>query len=251
MTFAGNAVLVTGGNSGIGAATVRAFAREGAAVLFTGRDRARGTALQAELAGTTAFVAGDLADRAFAETLVPETVKRFGRLDVLVNNAGTLHRSAPAETTDEQWDVMMAVNLDVPFILSRAAVRQMRVQGGGTIVNVASELGLVGGKGIGAYCATKGALVLLTKAMALDHADENIRINAVCPGEIHTPLLEGAIRARLMTVDDGLAFLGGQVPMKRVAEPSEIASTILFLASPAASFVTGATLSADGGSTAR
>ncbi len=251
MTFAGKAVLVTGGNSGIGAATVRAFAREGAAVLFTGRDRARGTALQAELAGTTAFVAGDLADRAFAETLVPETVKRFGRLDVLVNNAGTLHRSAPAETTDEQWDVMMAVNLDVPFILSRAAVRQMRVQGGGTIVNVASELGLVGGKGIGAYCATKGALVLLTKAMALDHADENIRINAVCPGEVHTPLLEGAIRARLMTIDDGLAFLGGQVPMKRVAEPSEIASTILFLASPAASFVTGATLSADGGSTAR
>ena len=251
MTFAGKAVLVTGGNSGIGAATVRAFAREGAAVLFTGRDRARGTALQAELAGTTAFVAGDLADRAFAETLVPETVKRFGRLDVLVNNAGTLHRSAPAETTDEQWDVMMAVNLDVPFILSRAAVRQMRVQGGGTIVNVASELGLVGGKGIGAYCATKGALVLLTKAMALDHADETIRINAVCPGEVHTPLLEGAIRARLMTIDDGLAFLGGQVPMKRVAEPSEIASTILFLASPAASFVTGATLSADGGSTAR
>ncbi len=250
MTFAGKAVLVTGGNSGIGAATVRAFAREGAAVLFTGRDRARGTALQAELAGTTAFVAGDLTDRAFAETLVPEAVKRFGRLDVLVNNAGTLHRSAPAETTDEQWDVMMAVNLDAPFILSRAAVRQMRVQGGGTIVNVASELGLVGGKGIGAYCATKGALVLLTKAMALDHADQNIRINAVCPGEIHTPLLEGAIRARLMTVDDGLAFLGGQVPMKRVAEPSEIASTILFLASPAASFMTGATLSADGGSTA-
>lgn len=251
MTFAGKAVLVTGGNSGIGAATVRAFVREGAAVLFTGRDRARGTALQAELAGTAAFVAGDLADRAFAESLVPETVKRFGRLDVLVNNAGTLHRAAPAETTDEQWDVMMAVNLDAPFILSRAAVRQMRAQGGGTIVNVASELGLVGGKGIGAYCATKGALVLLTKAMALDHADQGIRINAVCPGEIHTPLLEGAIRARLMTVDDGLAFLGGQVPMKRVAEPSEIASTILFLASPAASFVTGVALSADGGSTAR
>lgn len=252
MGFAGKTVLVTGGSSGIGAATVKAFAAAGAQVLSTGRDATRGKQVCAETAGKAEFVAGDLADPRFCETLVPETVKRLGRLDVLINNAGALYRTAPVDTSAAQWREMFAVNVDAPFILSSAAVRQMRAQGGGgAIVNVASELAVVGGKGIGSYAATKGAVALLTRSMALDHAEEGIRVNAVCPGEIRTPMLEASVLQRGMTVEDGVAFLARHVPMKRVARPEEIAATILFLASDAASFVTGALLSADGGSTAR
>lgn len=252
MEFTGKAVLVTGGSSGIGAATVKAFAAAGARVLSTGRDEARGRQVCGETSGRAEFLAGDLADPGFCESLVPETVKRLGRLDVLVNNAGALHRTAPVDTSAAQWREMFAVNVDAPFILSTATVRQMRVQGsGGAIVNVASELAIVGGKGIGSYAATKGAVALLTRSMALDHAEEGIRVNAVCPGEIHTPMLEDSVRQRGMTTEDGIAFLARHVPMKRVARPEEIAATILFLASDAASFVTGALLSADGGSTAR
>lgn len=251
MDFAGKTVLVTGGSSGIGAATVKAFAAAGARVLSTGRDTARGTRVCAETGSKAEFVAGDLADPRFCESLVPETVKRFGRLDVLVNNAGALYRTAPVDTSAAQWREMFAVNVDAPFILSSAAVRQMRVQGGGAIVNVASELAVVGGKGIGSYAATKGAVALLTRSMALDHAEEGIRVNAVCPGEILTPMLENSVLQRGMTVEDGVALLARHVPMKRVAKPEEIAATILFLASDAASFVTGALLAADGGSTAR
>ncbi|MGE0095885.1 MAG: SDR family NAD(P)-dependent oxidoreductase [Alphaproteobacteria bacterium] len=251
MDFTGKAVLVTGGSSGIGAATVKAFAAAGARVLSTGRDAKRGQEVCAATGGRAAFVAGDLADPRFCETLVPEAVKRLGRLDVLVNNAGALYRTAPVDTSAAQWREMFAVNVDAPFILSSAAVRQMRAQGGGAIVNVASELAVVGGKGIGSYAATKGAVALLTRSMALDHAEEGIRVNAVCPGEIHTPMLENSVLQRGMTVEDGVAFLARHVPMKRVAQPEEIAATILFLASDAASYVTGALLSADGGSTAR
>ena len=251
MDFTGKAVLVTGGSSGIGAATVKAFAAAGAQIVSTGRDAKRGQEVCAATAGKATFIAGDLADPRFCETLVPETVKRLGRLDVLVNNAGALYRTAPVDTSAAQWREMFAVNVDAPFILSAAAVRQMRAQGGGSIVNVASELAVVGGKGIGSYAATKGAIALLTRSMALDHAEENIRVNAVCPGEIHTPMLENSVRQRGMTVKDGLSLLASHVPMKRVAQPEEIAATILFLASDAASYVTGTLLSADGGSTAR
>lgn len=252
MDFTGKAILVTGGSSGIGAATVKAFAAAGARVLSTGRDAARGNQVCAETGGKAEFVTGDLADPRFCETLVPETVKRLGRLDVLVNNAGALYRTAPVDTSAKQWREMFAVNVDAPFILSSAAVRQMRAQGGGgAIVNVASELAVVGGKGIGSYAATKGAVALLTRSMALDHAEEGIRVNAVCPGEIRTPMLENSVLQRGMAVEDGVAFLARHVPMKRVAKPEEIAATILFLASDAASFVTGALLAADGGSTAR
>jgi meso-butanediol dehydrogenase / (S,S)-butanediol dehydrogenase / diacetyl reductase len=252
MDFTGKVALVTGGTSGIGAATVKAFAHAGALVLFTGRDGGRAAKVRIAAKTRAHFVGGNLADRAFCESLVPATVGKFARIDILVNNAGALHRTAPVDTTDGQWDEMFAINVTAPFILSRAAVKQMHDQGGGgAIVNVASELGIVGGKGIGAYCATKGAVVQLTRAMALDHAEHGIRVNAVAPGEIHTPMLESSLVERGMTVKDGMKFLAGHVPLKRVAEPEEVARTILFLASSQASFVTGAILAVDGGSTAR
>lgn len=252
MAFHGKTALVTGGTSGIGAAVVRALAGDGAAVLFTGRDEGRGRTIAAALpGGPHHFIAGDLADDAFVRTLVPEALKRLGRLDVLVNNAGTLHIAPVAETTDAQWREMFRVNVDAVFVLSRAAIAPMRAQGGGAIVNISSELGIVGGKSIGAYCATKGAVNQLTRGMALDHAAEGIRVNAVCPGEVHTPMMEVSIRGRGLAIEEGLKLYGANVPMKRVAQPEEIAKAVLFLASDAASYVTGAMLSVDGGTTAR
>jgi NAD(P)-dependent dehydrogenase (short-subunit alcohol dehydrogenase family) len=253
MELRGKTALITGGTSGIGAATVRAFAGAGARILFTGRDQARGARVRDECGGAdVAFLAGDLGDAAFTNSLVPEAVRRMGRLDILVNNAGLLHRTAPIDTSDAQWREMFGVNVDAVFVLSRAAVTAMRAaKTPGTIVNVASEVSLVGAKGLGAYAATKGAVALLTRSMALDHAEEGIRINAVCPGEVHTAMLESAIAQRGMAVPEGLARLASHVPMKRVAAPEEIADAILFLASSRASFITGTLLSVDGGSTAR
>ena len=253
MELEGKTALITGGTSGIGAATVRAFAAAGARILFTGRDAARGArvkdACKSEL---VEFLAGDLKDAAFTDALVPEATRRMGRLDILVNNAGLLYRTAPVETSAAQWREMFLVNVDSVFVLSCAAIRAMRAaKTRGAIVNVGSETSIVGAKGLGAYAATKGAVAQLTRSMALDHAEEGIRVNAVCPGEVHTAMLESAIAQRGMAVPEGLVRLAGHVPMKRVAAPEEIAASILFLASDRASFITGALLSIDGGSTAR
>ncbi len=253
MELKGKTALITGGTSGIGAATVRAFAGVGARILFTGRDEARGARVKDECEGAeVAFLAGDLRDAAFTGALVPEATRRLGRLDILVNNAGILHRTAPVDTSEAQWREMFRVNVDAVFVLSCAAIKAMRAaKTRGAIVNVASETSLVGAKGLGAYAATKGAVAQLTRSMALDHAEDGIRVNAVCPGEVHTAMLESAIIQRGMAVPEGLARLANHVPMKRVAAPEEIADAILFLASPRASFITGALLSVDGGSTAR
>jgi len=253
MEFGGKVALVTGGTSGIGEATVHAFARAGAAVTFTGRDETRGRKVRAEAGAAGArveFIQGDLKDARFCDRLVDEARARMGRLDVLVNNAGILHRVGALETSDEQWLETMAVNLNAVFFLSRAAARVMRAEGGGAIVNVASELAVFADKGAAAYCASKGAIVQLTRAMALDLARDNIRVNAVCPGEVHTQMLEKAVADRGMTLEEGLRRLGRRVPIRRVSKPREIAATILFLASDDASYVTGTALSADGGTSA-
>ncbi|MFO0995174.1 MAG: SDR family oxidoreductase [Alphaproteobacteria bacterium] len=253
MELNGKTALITGGTSGIGAATVAAFAREGARVLFTGRDRARGARVQAACASDqVTFLPGDLKDTEFTHGLVSQAIRQLGSLDILVNNAGLLYRTAPIDTSDAHWREMFQVNVDSVFVLSRAAVEAMRAaKTRGAIVNVGSETSLVGAKGLGAYAATKGAVALLTRSMALDHAEEGIRINAVCPGEVHTAMLESAITQRGMKVPEGLGVLASHVPMKRVSQPEEIAETILFLASQRASYITGALLSVDGGTTAR
>ena len=253
MSFTDKSVLVTGSTTGIGEASVRAFAAQGARVLVTGRNEERGANICAEIeghGGTAEFCQADLSDRAECDRLVSETVQRFGRLDVLVNNAGVLHDGTAPDTSDHAWEETMTVNVSAVFFMSRAAVGQMKEQGGGSIVNTASEWGLNGEPGFVAYCASKGAVVQMTRCMALDHAAEGIRVNAVCPGETHTEMLDRMLRDQGGDFDENLRNFAAGIPMRRVASASEVARCILFLASDDASYVTGTTLVVDGGNDA-
>jgi NAD(P)-dependent dehydrogenase (short-subunit alcohol dehydrogenase family) len=254
MDFKDRVVLVTGATAGIGAATARAFAEAGARLAITGRNAERGAEVAAEaerLSGAEAwFLAGDLADSDFCVRLIDETVARFGRLDVLVNNAGAKDRKSVLETTDAHWAHVMAVNLNAVFYLSRAAAHQMKAQGSGAIVNNASELGIHAEPGKFTYCVAKAGVIHMTRAMALDLGADGIRVNAVAPGDIRTEMMDSKIRDGGMDVEEGVALIGRRAPMGRVARPEEVASAILFLASDAASYITGATLAVDGGTTA-
>jgi meso-butanediol dehydrogenase / (S,S)-butanediol dehydrogenase / diacetyl reductase len=253
MRLDGKVVLVTGATSGIGAAIAEGCAAAGATLMLTGRSAERGNLAlkQAQVYGVQAkFLAGNLSDPHWPDDIVAEAVKRFGRLDVLINNAGIIYRGTVADCSDVEWEDIVAVNMTAVFRLSRAAVRRMRAQGGGTIVNIASDWGLVGGRNAFAYCASKGAVVQMTRAMAADHAQDNIRVNCACPGDVDTPMLASGIAKRGMTQEQGLKYLGDQVPLGRVARPEEIAKAVVFLASDASSYMTGAMLAVDGGNTA-
>jgi 2,3-dihydro-2,3-dihydroxybenzoate dehydrogenase len=249
----GKVALVTGATSGIGQACAKQMARLRARLMLTGRDIERGRSLTEEIkasGGEASFVAGDIRSPDFCQQLVDTTCRRFGRLDVLVNSAGISHGGSALQTTDEQWHDTIAVNVTALFFLSRAALRVMKAQGGGSIVNIASDWGLVGGRNAAAYCASKGAVVLLTKAMALDHADDNIRINAICPGDTDTPMMVEAYRQKGLSYEKGKAASAAGIPMGRMANAVEIANVISFLASEGSSFITGAALPVDGGHTA-
>jgi meso-butanediol dehydrogenase/(S,S)-butanediol dehydrogenase/diacetyl reductase len=251
MVFAGKVVLVTGSTSGIGAACAQQFAAAGAAVMVTGRDQERGQAQLAMIAaagGHADFTAVDLRSAGACEELVARTVARFGALDVLVNNAGILYSADAIETSDDQWLDTMAVNVNALFFLSRAAAKHMRAAGkGGAIVNIASEWGVNGEPNHVAYCASKGAVLQITRCMALDHARDNIRVNSVCPGEIHTRMVDEILARRGGAAADNLRQLAAGIPLRRLAQPAEVAHCVQFLASDLASYVTGSSLSVDGG----
>jgi NAD(P)-dependent dehydrogenase (short-subunit alcohol dehydrogenase family) len=253
LPFEERVALVTGGTSGIGAACARMLAARGARVRVTGRDTERGAEVVESIradGGAAAFTAGDVRETSFCERLVEDTVASFGRIDVLVNNAGIYVAAKAVETTDAQWDETLDTNLSAVFRLSRAALRPMLDQGHGAIVNVASDWGLGGGERAVAYCASKGGLVLLTRAMALDHARDGIRINAVCPTDTDTPMMLDEFRQRGVSAELGRRESGAAIPMGRMAEAEEVAEAVCFLASDAAGFLTGLALPIDGGATA-
>jgi meso-butanediol dehydrogenase / (S,S)-butanediol dehydrogenase / diacetyl reductase len=238
--------VVTGGSAGIGLGIVRRLVDEGAKVLFCGQDEARGAATLAELNSSDAqFMRADVGDEDDVNALIAGAVERFGRLDILVNNAAKAAVSLISEHSTEDWRRSMAVNLDSVFFASRAAIQQFRKQGGGVIVNIASISGLAGDGAYPSYCAQKGAVINLTKAMAVYHARENIRINALCPGFIETPATD-AFKAIPGLLDSWFK----DIPAQRPGQPAEMAGIVAFLASDDASYMHGSIVVADGGVTA-
>ena len=249
MNFKEKTVLITGGASGMGAASAREFAAAGAHVFIVDRNGPLAHQVAAEI-GAPDPIIGDVSDSDFCRQAVATVLDRYGRLDVLVNCAGIIHRAGAEGTSDEQWRRVMAVNVDGVFYMCRAAVGPMKKQGGGAIVNFGSIWGDVGAAGVLAYCASKGAVHNLTRALALDHVKDGIRINAVCPGEVNTPMLASG-RPVPPTPEDLRKLGEAVVPMGRLAEPVEIARVVLFLASDDASYMTGSLVTVDAGYTAR
>jgi len=248
-SLAGKVALITGGASGIGKATAELFAREGAAVTIVDIDAEAGNAVARSVVddgGEAMFIRCDVACADECRRAVDQTLQRWGKLDVLFNNAGVTRRASVLGTSEEEWDWVMAVNVKSVFLMSKAAIPEMIKTNGGVIINTGSGWGLVGGKDAVTYCASKGAVIQLTKAMALDHGPQNIRVNAVCPGDTDTPMLAEEARQLNQSHDAILAESAGR-PLGRAGRPEEIAKGVLYLASDASSFVTGTTLLVDGG----
>lgn len=235
--------VVTGGASGIGAETVRRFVSEGAKVVLADLNETLGMSLAASL-GTdkTHFVTTDVADAAACQALADTAKSKFGRLDILINNAGIGCFGETPDLAVEDWERVTAINLHAVFYACRAAIPHMRETGGGTIVNTASISGLAGDYAFTAYNATKGAVINYTRSLAIDHAKDGIRVNAVCPGPIDTPLIAG-----VRELPGAMDAWTDAVPMGRFGTPTEIANLIYFLVSDQASYMTGSIVTADGG----
>ena len=248
MDFTDRALLITGAASGMGAATARLFAEAGGNVLIVDQNAAQASEVAAEIGADSPLI-GDVRSSTFCDTAVAMAIERYGQLDYLVNAAGVIARADTLSTDDAAWERVMAVNVNGTFYMCRAALRHMKPRQSGAIVNFGSIWGGVGAAGVTAYCASKGAVHNMTRAMALDHAGDNIRINAVCPGEVNTPMLS-AERSEPVT-EALLAKLAATVPTGRLAHPSEIARVVLFLLSDEASYMTGSLINVDAGFTAR
>ena len=248
MNFTGKVVMVTGAASGMGAATAQEFAARGATVVVVDR-QAAGARQVAAAIGATVY-AGDVSESAFCNATVQSVLAQYGRIDVLVNAAGIIKRTDVINTSDEAWRQIFAVNVDGIFFMCRASLPHMVAQQSGVIINFGSIWGDIGAAGVAAYCATKGAVHNLTRAMALDHARDGVRILAVCPGEVDTPML-----ASERSAPPTRAFLDDMadrtIPVGRLAQPEEIARVVVFLASGDASYMTGAMVNVDGAYTAR
>ena len=250
--FSGKRVLITGGTSGMGEACALSFASAGARVVISGRnhDRARTIISSSkDLAGSVAFVGGDIGERSKCDLIVTEAVGILGGLDILVNSAGVIYHATAEETTDEQWLETMNVNVNGMFYICRAALPHLK-SSQGTIINIASDAALTGSRHLTAYCASKGAVLQMTRAMALDYAAAGVRIVPICPGDVDTPMLRGEFSDRGLDAEIGLRESAQAVPLNRVCSAQEVADMVLFACSDSARFVTGYPLVLDGGNRA-
>ncbi len=241
--------LITGGASGIGRATAMLFAREGAAVVIADINAQGGEEVVQEIKSTgrkALFVACDVTQAEDCQRAVEAAVTTFGGLDILFNNAGIIRRADVLHTTETEWDRVMEVNVKSIFLMSKYAIPQMEKRGGGAIINTSSGWGLKGGGNAVSYCASKGAVTNMTRAMAIDHGRQGIRVNSVCPGDTDTPMLRNEARQLGQPEQEFMAEAAAR-PLGRYGTPEEIAETVLFLASDAASYITGAALVVDGG----
>ena len=255
--LAAKVALITGGTSGIGEATAHLFAQEGAMVAFTGRRAEKGRQVEAGILGAgghALYIQADHTREEDCQKAVMEVIQRFGRVDILFNNAGVVLHGTAEQTSEADWQLTLDLNITAVWRMSKLVIPQMRLQGGGVIVNNASDWGVVGAEAALAYSMSKGAVIQMTRSMALDHARENIRVNAVCPGDTFVERWvengyfkdSGAV-ARQQALEES----GENIPIGRVAAAEEIARAVLFLASSDSSYMTGSILVVDGGNTAR
>ena len=250
--LSGKVAAVTGGASGIGEATVRLFLEEGARVAFADRDATRGMGMAEEIkarGGEVLFVEAHMEREAEAMAFIRRTAEHFGQLNILVNNAAIRLYHTVTEASEESWDTIWRVNVKGYAFCAKAAIPVMRRTGNGSIVNIASNSAVIASEHAVQYDTTKAAVTGLTRAMARDHADNGIRVNALCPGPTFTPFHERRAAAAGKTPEAFKDEVGRHTMLKRTATPREIAACVLFLASDDASYVTGTCLFADGGET--
>lgn len=242
--------VVTGATSGIGRASALLLAKEGAKVSVVGRDGTRGADVVAEIVaggGEAISIQGDVRFPSQCENIVAKTLAAFGgRLDILFNNAGVYYPHNAIECTEEEWDLTVDISLKGAWLMSKYALPTMIAQHSGVIIHQSSGWGIQGGDLAVAYCAAKGGIVVMTKAMAIDHGPQGIRVNCLCPGDVDTPMLAGEARARNLNYTDYLKGAANR-PLGRVGLPEDVAQAALFLASDESSFITGTSLVVDGG----
>lgn len=252
MRLKGKVALITGGTSGIGSATAIRFAAEGAAVAITGRNTERGEQVVRDIVandGEALFIKSDVRSAEDCRRAVDQTLERFGKIDVLFNNAGVLHPKSIPDLTEEEWDETIDSSLKGAFLMSKYVLPSMIERGSGSIIHTSSGWGILGGDKAAAYCAAKGGLIVMAKAMAIDHGPDGIRVNCVCPGDVMTPMLPDDAAKRGMSWDD-YEVVAAERPLGRIGTTEDIANAVLFLASDESSFVTGDALVVDGGGVA-
>jgi NAD(P)-dependent dehydrogenase (short-subunit alcohol dehydrogenase family) len=246
MRLSGKVAIITGGGGGIGKAIATAFVREGAKVVIAGRDSKKLERAVAEIGGECLAVGADVSKVSDVQKLVDAALGKFQRINVLVNNAAVLLPGTAESLSEEDFDRTFAINVRGLWLLSRAVLPHMRASGGGSIVNIASVLSMVGARNRVAYAASKGAVMAMTKAMALDHAAENIRVNCICPGIVATEMVE-----KFNTDEAARRQRVAMHPMGRFGQPEEVASTAVFLASDESAWTTGSVITVDGGYSAQ
>ena len=245
-----NVVLVTGATGGIGKSIVNKYSRQGFTLAIADKDEEQANKLVHEINrsnGKAMAFPGDLLDQNYSDSLANEVKEKLGSIDILINNAGLMRRGDITQTSDEDYELSMKINVEAPFRLIRASIPLMVESGGGSIVNISSCWGINPGPNHLIYCTTKAALAAMTKCLGRDHAHQNIRINAVCPNEVNTPMLRTGFEIRGLNPDDAIEELNQSVPIGHIAEPEEIADVVAFLSSYEARYICGSLVEINGG----